>query len=114
MAKEALSANPSVPLHEVLEAEFAALHGKLPPDYPSLTEPNARLKTFWAAVHELPEKRAARRYLRWWDSQRHVWTRNFAGPRALWFARQVPLSLHRLGRRIHRQLAERLDSPCRP
>src|ERR1700747_1566697 len=59
MAKEALSANLSVPLHEVLEAEFAALHGKLPPDYPSLTEPNARLKAIWAAVHELPEKRAA-------------------------------------------------------
>jgi hypothetical protein len=59
MAKEALSANPSVPLHEVLEAEFGALHGKLPPDYPSLTEPNARLTAIWAAVHALPEKRAA-------------------------------------------------------
>src|SRR5215470_678377 len=59
MAKEALSANPSVPLHEVLEAEFAALHGKLPRDYPSLTEPNARLTAIWAAVHALPEKRAA-------------------------------------------------------
>jgi hypothetical protein len=41
-------------LHEVLEAEFAALHGKLPPDHPSLTEPNARLKAIWAAVHALP------------------------------------------------------------
>ena len=59
MAKEASSANPSVPLHEVLETEFAALHGKLPPDYPSSIEPNTRLKTIWAAVHELPEKRAA-------------------------------------------------------
>src|SRR6188474_3409678 len=59
MAKEASSANPSIPLHEVLEAEFAALHGKLPPDYPSSTEPNTRLKAIWAAVHELPERRAA-------------------------------------------------------
>jgi hypothetical protein len=59
MATEASSANPSVPLHEVLEAEFALLHGKLPPDYPSSTEPSTRLKAIWAAVHELPEKRAA-------------------------------------------------------
>src|SRR6266481_6129527 len=59
MAKETSSANPSVPLHEVLEAEFRALHVELPPDYPSSTEPNARLKTIWAAVHALPEKRAA-------------------------------------------------------
>ena len=59
MAKEASSANPSVPLHEVLEAEFAVLHGKLPPDCPSSIEPNTPLKAIWAAVHELPEKRAA-------------------------------------------------------
>src|SRR5262245_53148696 len=59
MSKEASSANPSVPLHRVLETEFVALHGKLPSDYPSLTEPNARLEAIWAAVHELPQKRAA-------------------------------------------------------
>jgi Patatin-like phospholipase len=59
MTKQASSANPSVPLHEVLEDEFEVLHGKLPPDYPSSTEPNTRLKAIWAAVHELPEKRAA-------------------------------------------------------
>src|SRR5512140_957266 len=92
MAKEASSANPSVPLHEVLEAEFAALHGKLPPDYSSSSDPNIRLTAIWAAVHALSEKRAAL-----------VWTGSVAGPRALRLARQVPLSLHRLGRRIHRQ-----------
>ena len=59
MAKEASSANPSVPLHEVLETEFAVLHGKLPPDYPSSSDANVRLTAIWAAVHELPEKRAA-------------------------------------------------------
>src|SRR5262245_25978286 len=59
MAKEASAANPSVPLHEVLEAEFAILHGKLPADYPSSSDPNVRLKAFWAAVHALPEQRAA-------------------------------------------------------
>src|SRR5882762_11529146 len=59
MAKEISSANASVPLHEALEAEFRALHGELRPDCPSSTEPNTRLKAIWAAVHELPEKRAA-------------------------------------------------------
>ncbi|HEY5767129.1 MAG TPA: patatin-like phospholipase family protein [Candidatus Udaeobacter sp.] len=59
MAKEASSANPSIPLHEVLKAEFAVLHGKLPPDPPNSTDPNTRLRAIWAAVHELPEKRAA-------------------------------------------------------
>src|SRR5712671_2925552 len=59
MAEETSSANPSIPLHEVLETEFAVLHGELPRDYPTSTEPNTRLKAIWAAVHELPEKRAA-------------------------------------------------------
>src|SRR6188472_3378502 len=59
MAKQTSSANPSVPLHEVLEAEFVLLHGKLPPDYPNSTEPKTQLKAIWGAVHALPEKRAA-------------------------------------------------------
>ena len=59
MAKETSSSNSSLPLHEVLEAEFTALHGELPADYPSSTESNARLKAIWAAVHGLKEKRAA-------------------------------------------------------
>jgi Patatin-like phospholipase len=59
MAKETSSANPSLPLHEVLEAEFTTLHGALPADYPSSTDPNVRLKALWRAVHGLPEKHAA-------------------------------------------------------
>src|SRR5678816_1173156 len=59
MAKQASSANPSVPLHEVLEAEFAVLHGKLLPDYPNSSDPNIRLTAIWAAVHALSERRAA-------------------------------------------------------
>jgi hypothetical protein len=59
MAKEASSANPSVPLHEVVEAEFAVLHGKLPPDSPNSSEASVRLEAIWAAVHELPDKCAA-------------------------------------------------------
>src|SRR6266404_2554296 len=59
MAKETSSGDSSLPLHEVLEAEFVALHGELPPDYPSSSEPEARLKGLWAAVHGLKEKRAA-------------------------------------------------------
>jgi hypothetical protein len=59
MAKQASAANPSVPLHEVLEAEFGALHEDLPADYPGSSDPAVRLKAIWAAVHKLPEKRAA-------------------------------------------------------
>ena len=59
MAKETSSADSSLPLHEVLEAEFVALHGELPSDYPNSTEPETRLKGLWAAVHGLKEKRAA-------------------------------------------------------
>ncbi len=59
MAKETLSADSSLPLHEVLEAEFVALHGELPSDYPSSTESETRLKGLWGAIHGLKEKRAA-------------------------------------------------------
>src|SRR6478609_388671 len=59
MGKKTSSANASLPLHEVLEAEFLALHEKLPANYPTSTEPNARLKAIWAAIHGLGEKRAA-------------------------------------------------------
>ena len=59
MAKKTSSANPSLPLHEVLEAEFVALHGELPADYPNSTESERRLKAFCAAVHGLKEKRSA-------------------------------------------------------
>ena len=59
MANDASSANPSVPLHEVLEVEFVALHGKLPPDYPSSSDPDIRLPAIWKAVHTLPETRSA-------------------------------------------------------
>src|SRR6266700_1231038 len=59
MAKETSSGNSSLPLHEVLEAEFVALHETLPADYPSLTAREIRLKAFWAAVHGLKEQRAA-------------------------------------------------------
>jgi hypothetical protein len=59
MAKETSSANASLPLYEVLEAEFVALRGELPKDYPTSAEPSVRLKAIWAAIHGLPEKRAA-------------------------------------------------------
>src|SRR5215471_11603620 len=59
MAKETSSSNSSLPLHEVLEAEFVALHGKLPLDYPSSSQPETRLKGLWAAIHALKEKRSA-------------------------------------------------------
>lgn len=59
MAKETSSGNPTLPLHEVLETEFVALHGQLPANYPSSAGPENRLKAVWSAVHALPEKRAA-------------------------------------------------------
>ena len=55
MAKEISSTNASVPLYEVLEAEFVALHGELPKDYPNSAQPEVRLKAIWAAIHGLPE-----------------------------------------------------------
>src|SRR5215216_4480377 len=59
MSTETPSGNSSLPLHEVLEAEFIALHGELPPDYPTSGESETRLKAFWSAVHGLKEKRSA-------------------------------------------------------
>ena len=59
MAKEASSANQSLPLQEVLEAEFKALHGERPLGSPPSTDPQNPLKALWIAVHGLEEKRAA-------------------------------------------------------
>jgi patatin-like phospholipase len=59
MAKQTSSADSSLPLYEVLEAEFVALHGELPSDHPSSSEPETRLRGLWAAVHALKEKRTA-------------------------------------------------------
>ena len=59
MAKETSSADSSLPLHEVLEAEYIALHGELPSGYPSSSESKTRLKGLWGATHALKEKRAA-------------------------------------------------------
>ena len=59
MAKETSSTDSSLPLHEVLEAEYVALHGELPSDYPSSGESKTRLKGLWDAIHALKEKRAA-------------------------------------------------------
>jgi len=77
VAKETSSGNSSLPLHEVLEAEFVALHGELPRDYPPSTEPNARLKAIlggrsWAEGETRRALHFRRRH-----SQRNVWTRRF-------------------------------------
>src|SRR6184192_1237202 len=59
MAKQTSSSDSSLPLHEVLEAEFIALHGEFPSGYPSSSQPKTRLKALWNAIHGLKEKRAA-------------------------------------------------------
>ena len=59
MAEKASAANPALPLHEVLEAEFVALHGELPADYSQSAKETDRLKAIWSQIHRLDEKRAA-------------------------------------------------------
>jgi hypothetical protein len=59
MAKETSLTESSLPLHEVLEAEFIALHGELPADYSMSADRETQLKAFCAAVHGLKEKHAA-------------------------------------------------------
>jgi patatin-like phospholipase len=59
MATETSSRNSSLSLHEILEAEFIALHGALPSDYPTSDDRETRLRALWAAVHKLGEKRSA-------------------------------------------------------
>jgi uncharacterized membrane protein len=59
MAKEHQPSNPSLLLHEALEAEFIELHGALPENYPTTADEAARLKAIWSAIHALKEKRAA-------------------------------------------------------
>ncbi len=61
MAKESSQTNRSLPLHEVLEQEFAQLHGAFPrdasPTRPATTD--ERLKAYNTAVHGLREKQMA-------------------------------------------------------
>lgn len=59
MAGTNSSPNPALPLHEVLEAEYRALHGELPADYPAAGDDETRLRAIWTAIHGLLEKRAA-------------------------------------------------------
>ena len=47
-------ANPSLPLHAVLEIEFAQLYGDLPTGTDGLSS-EQRLKAYWSAVHQLEE-----------------------------------------------------------
>jgi hypothetical protein len=109
MANQISSANASLPLYEVLESEFVALHGDLPTDYPSSIEPETRLKAIWQAIHNLKEKRAALCISGGWHSERDLWAWHSARLGTLRSSRQVSLSLNRRWRRIHRQLAERVD-----
>src|SRR3954454_13268393 len=51
-------ANPSLPLHAVLEEEFSQLYGDLPAGSEARSS-EERLKAYWAAVHKLQEPQAA-------------------------------------------------------
>jgi hypothetical protein len=59
MSTKAAAANPSLKLHEVLEAEFTQLHGRPPLDATAPLDPEERLRAIWSAVHRLEEKQAA-------------------------------------------------------
>ena len=59
MKAKASSANPSLQLHEVLEAEFAQLHGRPALEDDAPLDPEERLKAIWAAIHRLEQKQAA-------------------------------------------------------
>ncbi len=53
-------APPPIPLHQVLEEEYEALHGKLPEDYPRAeTDPQKRREAIFALIHSLENKRTA-------------------------------------------------------
>ncbi len=59
MRAKASTANPSLQLHEVLEAEFAQLHGRPALEADASLDPEERLKAIWSAIHRLEHKRAA-------------------------------------------------------
>ena len=59
MANKPASGNPSLALHEVLENEFAILHGDLPAGYPATSDQATRLKAIWAAIHSMKQQRRA-------------------------------------------------------
>ena len=52
------SVNDPVPLVRVLEEEYEALHGALPPAHAALT-PHNRLAALYVRIHQLPRKRTA-------------------------------------------------------
>jgi len=59
LRRDASRGNGSLGLADVLEDEFAQLHGGLPTAYTRLVGTQARLRAISSAIHELPEKRAA-------------------------------------------------------
>jgi patatin-like phospholipase len=48
-----------LPLYQVLEEEYVALHGPLPADHTAEADPDKRLKMIYARIHLLKKKRAA-------------------------------------------------------
>ena len=50
--------NAPVPLLRVLEEEYEALHGPLPPSHTALN-PHNRLAALYTRIHQLPQKRTA-------------------------------------------------------
>ncbi len=59
MSAKISASNPSLRLHEVLEAEFCQLHGRPPLGADAPLDPEERLKAVWAATHRLEPKQSA-------------------------------------------------------
>jgi hypothetical protein len=59
MRSDAPRGNAALGLADVLEEEFARLHGDLPAGYTRSVGAEARVRAISSAIHELPEKRAA-------------------------------------------------------
>src|SRR5262249_28781813 len=58
LSRNASRRNVALGLPDVLESEFAQLHGDFSGEDKALGD-EARLKAIWSAIHALPEKRAA-------------------------------------------------------
>ena len=85
MAKEISSINSSLPLHEVLEAEFKALHGELPLELSTSADRQSRLKALWT------------RWCTGWNEKRSALCLSGGGIRSATFALGIVQGLARNG-----------------
>jgi hypothetical protein len=59
MKGDGQSPTPCIPLGQVLEDEFTAIHGGPPFEHPADSTDDERLRRIYDRIHKLPEKRTA-------------------------------------------------------